>query len=222
MIIYEGTACPPEKGYVAIVVSKFNRTITQRLLDGALATLKKHKVREEDIRIGWVPGAFEIPLIADRFAADEKCRAVICLGAVIQGETSHDEHINRAVSLEIAKIATDNNKPVVFGILTCDTVEQAQARSGAGEQTKDKAVDPTVGNKGCEAAAVALEMIDLLSELPMPKDFFGDMFSGFMGSMDEDGEDDDIYDYWDDDDDGDDFITMLPPPKKKKAKNSKK
>ena len=223
MIIYEGTACPPEKGYVAIVVSKYNRTITQRLLDGALATLKKHKVREDDIRIGWVPGAFEIPLIADRFASDEDCRAVICLGAVIKGETSHDEHINRAVSLEIAKIASDNNKPVVFGILTCDTVEQALARSGASEQTKDKAVDPTAGNKGCEAAAVALEMIDLLSELPMPKDFFGDMFSGFMDSMNEHGEDDDdVYDYWDDDDD--DFITMLPPPKKKKrkTKNSKK
>ena len=116
MIIYEGTACPPEKGYIAIVVSKFNRTITQRLLDGALATLRKHKVHEEDVRVSWVPGAFEIPLIARRFADHEECRAVICLGAVIRGETSHDEHINRAVSLEIAKIATETGKPaVMFG-----------------------------------------------------------------------------------------------------------
>jgi len=213
MTIYEGTICPPEKGYIAVVVSKFNRTITQRLLDGALATLKKHKVHEDDIRVCWVPGAFEIPLIAERFASDIDCTAVICLGAVIKGETSHDEHINRAVSLEIAKIATDNNKPVVFGVLTCNTVEQAEERSGASEQTKDKAVDPTAGNKGAEAAEVALEMIDLLSELPEPKDPFGDMLSGFMGSMNEPDEDFDVYDYWDDDDD--DFVERLPPPRKK-------
>jgi len=221
MIIYEGTACPPEKGYIAIVVSKFNRTITQRLLDGALATLKKYKVREEDIRISWVPGAFEIPLIARRFADDEDCQAVICLGAVIRGETSHDEHINRAVSLEIAKITTETNKPAVFGVLTCNTVEQAEARSGAKEQTKDKAVDPTAGNKGAEAAEVALEMIDLLSEIPEPKSSFDDMFTNFMGSMNgrDDEEDFEIYDYWDDDDE-DEMFERLPPPSKKK-KNRK-
>ena len=217
MIIYEGTACPPEKGYIAVVVSKFNRTITQRLLDGALVTLKKYKVREEDIRVSWVPGAFEIPLIARRFADDEDCSAVICLGAVIKGETSHDEHINRAVSLEIAKIATETNKPVVFGVLTCDTVEQAEARSGTQEQTKDKAVDPTAGNKGSEAAGVALEMIDLLSEIPEPKFPFNDMFSNFMDSMNGE-EEGDVYDYWDDDDD-DAVFERLPPPKKKKKKN---
>jgi len=216
MIIYEGTACPPEKGYIAIVVSKFNRTITQRLLDGALATLKKHKVHEEDIRVSWVPGAFEIPLIARRFADNEDCRAVICLGAVIQGETSHDEHINRAVSLEIAKIATETNKPTVFGVLTCNTMEQALERSGAKVQTKDKFVDPTAGNKGAEAAEVALEMIDLLSEIPEPRLPFDEMFSNFMDSMNGRDEDDsDIYDYWDDDD-NDDVFERLPPPKKKK------
>ncbi len=218
MIIYEGTSCPPERGYIAVVVSKFNRTITQRLLDGALATLRKYKVREEDIRIGWVPGAFEIPLIARRFADDDDCRAVICLGAVIKGETSHDEHINRAVSLEIAKVATETNKPVVFGVLTCNTVEQAEARSGAKEQTKDKTIDPTAGNKGAEAAEVALEMIDLLSEIPEPKTPFDDMFSGFMDSLNGE-EDDDVYDYWDDDEG---MFDILPPPKKKKKKGTGK
>ena len=217
MITYEGTACPPEKGYIAIVVSKFNRTITQRLLEGALTTLKKYKVREEDIRVSWVPGAFEIPLISRRFADDEDCRAVICLGAVIRGETSHDEHINRAVSLEIAKIATESNKPAVFGVLTCNTIEQAEVRSGAKEQTKDKIIDPTAGNKGAEAAEVALEMIDLLSEIPEPKSPFDDVFSDFMNSGNgRDAEDDsDIYDYWNDDDE---IFDMLPPPKKKKKK----
>jgi len=222
MIIYEGTACPPEKGYIALVVSKFNRTITQRLLDGALATLKKHKVRDEDIRVSWVPGAFEIPLIARRFADDDDCQAVICLGAVIRGETTHDEHINRAVSLEIAKVATETNKPAVFGVLTCNTVEQAEARSGAKEQTKDKAIDPTAGNKGAEAAEVALEMIDLLSEIPEPKLPFDEMFSNFMDSMNGGEEDEsDIYDYWDDDDD-DVMFERLPPPKKKEKKKKKK
>ena len=216
MITYEGTVCPPKEGNIAIVVSKFNRTITQRLLDGALATLKKYKVREEDIRVSWVPGAFEIPLIAHHFAEDEDCAAVICLGAVIKGETSHDEHINRAVSLELAKIATENAKPVVFGVLTCDTVEQAEARSGVKEQTRDKAVDSTAGNKGAEAAEVALEMIDLLSELPEPKFSLDEMFSSFMNSkpIDDDDDDDEFYDYWDDDD----VVDMLPPPPKKKKK----
>ncbi|MCL2306339.1 MAG: 6,7-dimethyl-8-ribityllumazine synthase, partial [Planctomycetaceae bacterium] len=132
--------------------------------------------------------------------------------------TSHDEHINRAVSLEIAKVATETNKPVVFGVLTCNTVEQAEARSGAKEQTKDKTIDPTAGNKGAEAAEVALEMIDLLSEIPEPKTPFDDMFSGFMDSLNGE-EDDDVYDYWDDDEG---MFDILPPPKKKKKKGTGK
>ena len=227
MIVYEGTACPPEKGYIAIVVSKFNRTITQRLLDGALHQLRKHKVRDDDVRVCWVPGAFEIPLLAQRFAEQSDCCAVICLGAVIKGDTPHDEHINRAVSLEIAKIATDSSKPVVFGVLTCNTVEQAEIRSGITEQSRDKVVDPTAGNKGAEAAEVALEMLDLLSELPEQVPFPGmDMFSSLMGQMDDDDDDDDDYgsgwDYFGEDIDDDDDVPMIPPARKKKMTKKKK
>lgn len=205
MTVYEGSVCPPGKGYIAIVVSKFNRTITQRLLDGALHKLKEHKVDERDIQVCWVPGAFEIPLLARRFALDMKCSAVICLGAVIKGETPHDEHINRAVSLELARAGTDTGTPVIFGMLTCNTVEQAEARSGLRQQSRDKAVDPTAGNKGAEAAETALEMIDLMTELP-EMDGFGamDMFSSFMRQMtNEDDFDEDDFD--EDDDLQDDY-----------------
>ncbi len=220
MITYEGTACPPEQGYIAIVVSKFNRTITQRLLDGAIHKLKAHKVRDEEVRVCWVPGAFEIPLLAQRFADEEDCVAVICLGAVIKGDTPHDEHINRAVSLEISRIAAESGTPVVFGILTCNTVEQAEVRSGMQEQSRDKAVDPAAGNKGAEAAETALEMIDLLSELPEPKSFPGmEMFSNLMGQLGEDEDEEDFYDYWEDEDD---VVEMVPKPKKTKTKKKGK
>ncbi len=166
MITYEGKVCSPPEGFIAIVVAKFNRTITQRLLDGALAKLRKHGVRDQDIQVCWVPGAFEIPVVAGRFATKDGCLAVICLGAVIKGETSHDEHINRAVSLELTRLSSNTDTPIIFGILTCNTVEQAEARSGLREQSRDKSLDPTAGNKGAEAAEAALEMIDLMTELP--------------------------------------------------------
>jgi 6,7-dimethyl-8-ribityllumazine synthase len=168
MKIYEGTISPPDDGYIAIVVAKFNRSITQGLLDGALAKLEQHAVRALDIRVCWVPGAFELPAVAQRFVEDSECQAVICLGAVIKGETQHDYFINQAISTEICRIGVLSGKPVIFGVLTCNTVEQAVARSSMQEQSRDKSVDPTAGNKGAEAAETALEMIQLYTELPSP------------------------------------------------------
>ena len=166
MQVYEGNVCPPGPGKIAIVVARFNATITEQLLEGAVRVLRDNSVNDEDIWVVRVPGAFELPTLAQRLALDENVQAVICLGCVIKGETSHDEHINRAVSLELARIGSENGIPVIFGLLTCNTVEQALARSGQGEQSHDKVADPTVGNKGAEAAAAALEMLYLLQQLP--------------------------------------------------------
>jgi 6,7-dimethyl-8-ribityllumazine synthase len=148
MQIYEGRVCqPPIGGNITIIAARFNKTITQRLLDGAVAKLRQHNVHEHDIRVIWVPGSYEIPFVANHFAKDPECQAIICLGAVIKGETSHDQHINRAVSLSLNEIASRFGTPVIFGVLTCDTVEQAIARSGGAEQSRDKAADPTVVHK---------------------------------------------------------------------------
>lgn len=181
MQVIEGRICPPPEGYITIVVARFNKTITQRLLDGALVKLRQHKVREKDIRVVWVPGAYELPYVASYFAKDSDCLAVICLGAVIKGDTSHDQHINRSVSMAIGEIAARFGTPVIFGVITCDTVEQADARSGMIESAKDKALNPAPGNKGAEAAEAALEMIDLMTELPEVKVEMN--FPTFSGSM---------------------------------------
>ncbi|MDO4586506.1 MAG: 6,7-dimethyl-8-ribityllumazine synthase [Planctomycetia bacterium] len=166
MRIYEGKVCPPAEGKIAIIVSRFNKSITEHMLNGALEKLRQHSINDENITVVWVPGAFELPTLAQRFAEDENYQAVICLGCVIKGETTHDQHINRAVSLELARIGAEFCVPVIFGVLTCNTKDQALARSGLNEQSRDKIVDPTVGNKGAEAAESALEMIDLLLQLP--------------------------------------------------------
>lgn len=164
---YEGYVCAPgDAGKIAIIVARFNQTITEKLLEGALAKLREHMVSEELISVVRVPGCFEIPTLAERFASDEDYVAVICLGCVIKGETSHDEHINRAVSSQLARIGAEYGLPVIFGVLTCNTVDQALARSGQLEVSKDKAVDAQPGNKGAEAAEAALEMIDLFGKLP--------------------------------------------------------
>ena len=110
---------------------------------------------DAQITVAWVPGAFEIPLVAARLAHGGHYAAVICLGAVIRGETTHDQHINRAVSLELASLSVRTGVPVLFGLLTCDTLEQAIHRSGG-----------NVGNKGSDCAEAALEMIHLLGQLP--------------------------------------------------------
>jgi 6,7-dimethyl-8-ribityllumazine synthase len=164
--MYNGTteAC---QGRFAIVVAKFNESITSRLLEGAVQTLTRHGVADDSIDVAWVPGAFEIPVAADRLAATDRYAAVICLGAVIRGETTHDQHINRAVSTAICQISIARKLPVLFGILTCNTLEQAIARSGGLNITtgKDRA-DSHIGNKGADCAQAALEMVRLLRKLP--------------------------------------------------------
>lgn len=151
--VVEGSPVAGE-GRFSIVVSRYNETITSRLLSGAVQTLTERGVSGEAIDIAWVPGAFEIPLVAARQAAGGRYAAVICLGAVIRGETTHDQHINRAVSGELARIGVDHGVPILFGLLTCDTLEQAIHRAGG-----------NVGNKGSECALAALEMVDLLRKL---------------------------------------------------------
>lgn len=164
--VYEGnvTAC---EGRFAIVVSRFNESITSRLLDGAVRTLLAHGVAEDQIDVAWVPGAFEIPTVAGRMASGGRYLAVICLGAVIRGETTHDQHINHAVSTALAQIGASCAVPVLFGVLTCNTLEQAIARSGGLAATTGKDVaEKQIGNKGIDCAEAALEMVDLLAKLP--------------------------------------------------------
>jgi 6,7-dimethyl-8-ribityllumazine synthase len=146
----------PEDARFAIVVSKYNESITSKLLTGAIDTLCKHGVAEDAIDVAWVPGAWEIPLVADRLARTKRYAAVICLGAVIRGETTHDQHINRHVSLSLGKTSLESGLPVLMGVLTCNSLEQAINRSGG-----------TVGNKGVECAEAAIEMVSLLRQLPI-------------------------------------------------------
>ncbi len=153
--VFEGKPSQQRSGRFAVVASRYNESVTKRMLDGALATLGEHGVTEDRIDVAWVPGAFEIPIVADRLASGERYVAVLCIGAVIRGETTHDQHINRAVSLAISDIGLRYGIPVLFGVLTCDTLEQAIHRSGGG-----------AGNKGVECALAALEMVSLLAQLP--------------------------------------------------------
>lgn len=134
-----------------IVVGRFNEFITNKLLSGALDALKRHGVEEQDIEIAWVPGAFEIPLIAQRMAKLDRYDGVICLGAIIRGATPHFDYVAAEVSKGVAKVSLDASLPVIFGVLTVDSIEQAIERAG----TK-------AGNKGWEAANSAIEMANLL------------------------------------------------------------
>ena len=140
---------------VAIACGRFNDLITERLLAGARDGLLRHGVDEASITEAWVPGAFELPLAASRLASSGEYDAVICLGAVIRGETGHYDHVAGQCAAGIARVALDTGVPVVFGVLTTDTIEQALERAG----TK-------AGNKGYESAETALEMVDLLRQLP--------------------------------------------------------
>jgi 6,7-dimethyl-8-ribityllumazine synthase len=151
--VIEGHLAAPD-GRFAIVVARYNESITGKLLAGALETLRENGVDDDAIDVAWVPGAFEIPLAADRMAKSMRYRAVICLGAVIRGETTHDQHINRAVSIGLGQAGLQSGVPVLFGVLTCDTLEQAIHRSGG-----------NVGNKGSECALAALEMANLMDKL---------------------------------------------------------
>ncbi|AEF93937.1 6,7-dimethyl-8-ribityllumazine synthase [Desulfotomaculum nigrificans CO-1-SRB] len=136
-----------------IVVGRFNEFITNKLLSGALDALKRHGVDENDVEIAWVPGAFEIPLVAKKMATTKRYDAVICLGAVIRGATPHFDYVAAEVSKGVAKVGLDTDLPVIFGVITADTIEQAIERAG----TK-------AGNKGWDAATTALEMANLMKE----------------------------------------------------------
>lgn len=138
----------------ALVVSRFNEFISSRLLDGAEDALLRHGAREEDIEVAWTPGSFEIPLIAQKMAQSEKYNAVICLGAIIRGGTPHFDYVAAEASKGVAKVSLDTGVPVIFGIITADTLEQAIERAGVKE-----------GNMGSRAATGAIEMANLLKSL---------------------------------------------------------
>ena len=137
-----------------IVVSRFNEFVSTKLLDGAVDTLVKHGVKDEEISIVWVPGSFETPLLAKKMADSGKFDAVICLGAIIRGETPHFDLIASEAAKGVAKVAMDSNVPCIFGIITTDNLEQALERAG----TKS-------GNKGREAARTAIEMSNLYKKI---------------------------------------------------------
>lgn len=145
----------PSAGRFAIVVSQWNQAVTGKLLAGAVATLTEQGVPDEAIDVAHVPGAWEIPVVAQRLARTGNYAAVLCLGAVVRGETTHDQHINRGVSLALSQIALACDLPVLLGLLTCETMEQALDRAGG-----------RVGNKGSECAEAALDMSRLLANLP--------------------------------------------------------
>lgn len=152
-MIYEGNLVSTNQKF-GIIVGRFNEFIGSKLLGGAIDGLKRHGVSEETIDVTWVPGAFEIPLIAKKMAKSGRYDAIICLGAVIRGATPHFDYVSGEVTKGIAHVTLDTEVPVVFGVLTTDTIEQAIERAG----TK-------AGNKGYDAAITAIEMANLLKVL---------------------------------------------------------
>lgn len=139
---------------IGIVVARFNEFITSKLLGGAIDGLQRHNVEEDQIEVAWVPGAFEIPLVASAMAKSGKYDAVICLGAVIRGATTHYDYVCAEVSKGISQVSLQTGIPVMFGVLTTDNIEQAIERAGS-----------KAGNKGFECATGAIEMINLLREI---------------------------------------------------------
>jgi 6,7-dimethyl-8-ribityllumazine synthase len=152
-MLFQGNLVATSGKYV-IVVSRFNEFITGKLLGGAIDGLERHGVKAEDIDTAWVPGAFEIPLVAQKLAASGKYNAVITLGAVIRGSTTHYDYVCNEVAKGVAKVQLDTGVPVVFGIVTTENIEQAIERAG----TKS-------GNKGYDAAITAIEMTNLLAKI---------------------------------------------------------
>ena len=151
--VVEGSLIAKGKKF-GIVASRFNEFTTKELIAGCIDTLLRHGAEEKDTQVTWVPGAFEIPLVAQRLAKSKSFDAVICLGTVIRGATPHFDYIAAEVAKGIAKVCMDTGLPVIFGIITADTIEQAVERAG----TKD-------GNKGRDAALSAIEMANLVSQL---------------------------------------------------------
>ena len=154
MKVYEGNISGKESKF-AIVVARFNEFITSKLLSGALDALKRHETPEENISVVWVPGAFEIPSVAKKLASSGKFDAVICLGAVIRGATTHYDYVCNEVSKGIAQVGLQSGVPTIFGIVTTENIQQAIERAG----TKS-------GNKGFDAAISAMEMANLTKNLP--------------------------------------------------------
>lgn len=137
-----------------LVVSRFNELISSKLLDGAIDALIRHDVSENDISVAWTPGSFEIPLIAQKMASDDSYDGIICLGAIIRGDTPHFEYLTAEVTKGIAKINLDSEKPITFGLIIADSVDQALERAG----TK-------MGNKGYSSAVSCIEMVNLIKSL---------------------------------------------------------
>lgn len=153
MRIYEGKLVSKDVK-IGIIAARFNEFITSKLLGGAVDALKRHDVDEENIEVAWVPGAFEIPLIASKMAKSKKYDAIICLGAVIRGNTTHYNYVCSEVSKGIAHVSLNSDIPVMFGVITTENIEQAIERAG----TK-------AGNKGFDCAVGAIEMINLIREI---------------------------------------------------------
>ena len=153
MKVFEGEYIS-KKIKIGIVAARFNNFIVSKLIDGAVDGLKRHGVEDDDIELAWVPGAFEIPLIASTMAKRKKYDAIICLGAVIRGNTSHYDYVCNEVSKGIATVALNSEIPVMFGVLTTENIEQAIERAGS-----------KAGNKGFECATGAIEMVNLIREI---------------------------------------------------------
>ena len=150
----EGKVVAKEGMKVAIVASRFNEIIVNKLLGGAVDGLVRHGVEEENITAAWVPGAFEIPVVAQKLAQSKKYDAVICVGAVIRGDTTHYDYVCNEVSKGVAQVGLSTGVPVLFGIVTTENIEQAIARAGS-----------KAGNKGYDCALSAIEMVNLLEQI---------------------------------------------------------
>lgn len=171
MKIYEGKLIG-QGIKIAIVVARFNEFITSKLLSGALDVLKRHEVSDDDITVAWVPGSFEIPIVAKKFASSGNYDAVICLGAVIRGATTHYDYVCNEVSKGIAQVGLQTGVPTIFGIVTTENIQQAIERAG----TK-------AGNKGSDAATSAIEMVNLLKNFPTSTSFNENISGGAALSL---------------------------------------
>jgi 6,7-dimethyl-8-ribityllumazine synthase len=154
MTTFSGSLMTPH-GKFAVVAARFNQIVVDALVAGALDALKRYGVGDDDVHLAWVPGSFEVPLVAQRLAASKKYAAVVCLGAVVKGDTDHYDYVAGGAATGIGQAALSSGIPVIFGILTCNTMEQALDRAGG-----------KAGNKGADAAVAAIEMANLMKQLP--------------------------------------------------------
>ena len=154
MNLLEGKLVAPQGMKVGIIASRFNEIITNKLLGGAVDGLVRHGVEENNITAAWVPGAFEIPVIAEKMAASKKYDAIICVGAVIRGSTTHYDYVCNEVSKGISQVSMNTGVPVLFGVITTENIEQAIERAGS-----------KAGNKGYDCALSAIEMVNLIKQL---------------------------------------------------------